>query len=145
VYDAFVGEGRTFFHGHSFTGNQLGCAVALASLDLFEEDRLVERVAEKSRALAGLLAPIAELDHVGEVRQLGFMTGIELVRDRATKEPFNWKLAVGRHVCRRARDLGLVTRPLGDVVTFLPPLATPESDLEEMTAILRRAIDEATR
>jgi lysine--8-amino-7-oxononanoate aminotransferase len=145
IYDAFWGdfdELKTFFHGHSYTGNQLGCAVALASLDLFESDDLVARVAEKSRLLAELLAATAELEHVGEVRQRGFMVGIELVRDRKTKEPFDWALGAGRHVCRRARDLGLITRPLGDVVTFMPPLATAEDDLEAMTAILHRAIAE---
>jgi lysine--8-amino-7-oxononanoate aminotransferase len=148
IYEAFWGdheELKTFFHGHSYTGNQLGCAVALASLDLFEADDLVARVAEKSVLLAALLARIAELEHVGEVRQCGFMTGIELVRDRDTKESFDWTLGVGRRVCRRARELGLITRPLGDVVTLLPPLATSEDDLEQMTTILFRAIDEGTR
>src|SRR5439155_4294532 len=101
-----------FFHGHSYTGNQLGCAVALASLDLFEQDRLVESVADKSRTLGELLGPIGELDHVGEVRQAGFMVGIELVADRATKEAFDWRLGTGYSVCRRARELGMVTRPL---------------------------------
>src|SRR4029077_6456192 len=89
IYDVFwgdYGELKTFFHGHSFTGNQLGCAVAAASLDLFARDALVDRVAEKSRLLADLLAPIAELEHVGEVRQLGFMVGIELGTDSQTQE-----------------------------------------------------------
>jgi len=147
IYDVFWGgfeERRTFFHGHSYTGNQLGCAVALASLDLFEQERLVEHVAEKSRTLAELLAPISELEHVGEVRQAGFMVGIELVADRPTKEPFDWRLATGYKACRRARELGMITRPLGDVVTFLPPLATDEDDLAAMTAILRQAIEEST-
>jgi lysine--8-amino-7-oxononanoate aminotransferase len=147
IYDVFWGdfaELKTFFHGHSYTGNQLGCAVALAGLDLFEDDRLVERVAEKSVTLAELLAPAAGLSHVGEVRQLGFMVGIELVADRATKEPYDWMLATGARVCRRARELGLITRPLGDVVTFLPPLAATEDDLEAMTAILLRALRETT-
>ncbi len=147
IYDAFWGdfaERRTFFHGHSYTGNQLGCAVALASLDLFERERLVERVAASSVRLAELLAPAAELEHVGVVRQLGFMVGIELVADRATKEPFDWTLATGARVCRRARELGLVTRPLGDVVTLLPPLATGESDLEAMAAILLQALRDVT-
>ena len=145
IYDVFWGdfaELRTFFHGHSYTGNQLGCAVALASLDLFERDNLVERVTAKSEVLAELIAPAAELDHVGEVRQLGFMVGIELVADRQSKEPYEWTLATGARVCRRARELGLITRPLGDVVTFLPPLATSEEDLEAMTAILLRALRE---
>jgi adenosylmethionine-8-amino-7-oxononanoate aminotransferase len=147
IYDVFWGdfaELKTFFHGHSYTGNQLGCAVALAGLDLFEDDRLVGRVAEKSVRLAELLAPAAGLSHVGEVRQLGFMVGIELVADRATKEPYDWTLATGARVCRRARELGLITRPLGDVVTFLPPLAATEDDLEAMTAILLRALREVT-
>lgn len=146
IYEVFWGdfsERRTFFHGHSYTGNQLGCAVALASLELLERERLVEQVAEKSRLLRDLLTPIGELEHVGEVRQCGFMVGIELVADRETKELFDWTLATGARVCRRALDLGLVTRPLGDVVTFLPPLATSEADLEAMTAILRRAIEDA--
>ena len=147
IYDAFWGdfaELRTFFHGHSYTGNQLGCAVALASLDLLERDRVVEHVAEKSRLLSELLRPAAELAHVGDVRQLGFMVGIELVADRATKEPLDWTLATGARVCRRARELGLVTRPLGDIVTFLPPLVTGEADLEAMTAILVSALRETT-
>jgi lysine--8-amino-7-oxononanoate aminotransferase len=147
IYEAFWGgheELRTFFHGHSYTGNQLGCAVALASLDLFGRDGLVERVAERSRLLADLLAPIGGLEHVGEIRRCGFMVGIELVRDRAAKEPFDWTLQTGHRVCRRARELGMVTRPLGDVVTFLPPLATPDEDLEAMTSILQRAIAETT-
>jgi adenosylmethionine---8-amino-7-oxononanoate aminotransferase len=148
IYDAFWGghgEQKTFFHGHSYSGNQLGCAVALASLDLFEADDVVAGVRAKSVRLAELLAPIAELEHVGEVRQLGFMVGVELVRDRARKEPFDWRLATGARVCRRARELGLVTRPLGDVVTLLPPLVTSETDLEEMAGILHRAIDDGTR
>ena len=148
IYDVFWGdhhELKTFFHGHSYTGNQLGCAVALASLDLFERDDLVRRVAERSAFLAELLAPIGELEHVGEVRQRGVMVGIELVRDRATKDPFDSSLTTGRRVCARARELGMVTRPLGDVVTFMPPLATDEDDLESMTAILQRAIDDGTR
>ncbi len=147
IYEVFLGdfaERRTFFHGHSYTGNQLGCAVALASLELFEREGTVEHVAETSRLLAELLAPTGELPHVGEVRQCGFMVGIELVADRETKEPFDWELATGHQVCRRARELGLITRPLGDVVTLLPPLATEESDLETMTAILHRAISEVT-
>ena len=147
IYDVFWGdfaELRTFFHGHSYTGNQLGCAVALAGLDIFERDDVVAQTAAKSVTLAELLSPAAELAHVGEVRQLGFMVGIELVADRTTKEPYEWTLATGARVCRRARELGLITRPLGDVVTFLPPLAASTDDLEAMTAILLRALREVT-
>jgi adenosylmethionine-8-amino-7-oxononanoate transaminase len=147
IYDAFLGEHadlRTFFHGHSYTGNQLACAVALASLDLFERDRVVERVRESAQLASPHLSRIAALPHVGEVRQKGLMVGIELVADRASKEPFDWTLATGASVCRRARELGMITRPLGDVVTFLPPLATEPEDLEAMLAILEQAVAEST-
>jgi adenosylmethionine-8-amino-7-oxononanoate transaminase len=147
IYDVFWGdfdERRTFFHGHSYTGNQLGCAAALASLDLFERDGLVERVAAAAPRLGELLAPLREIAHVGDVRQVGFMVGVELVADRESREPIDWRLATGARVCRRARELGLVTRPLGDVVTLLPPLATPDDDLEAMASILVRAVREVT-
>ena len=147
IYDAFWGdfeEQRTFFHGHSYTGNQLGCAVALASLDLFEREGLVARVEQASRILGELLSPIAGLAHVGELRQCGFLVGIELVRDRQTKEPFDWRRAMGARVCRRARELGLVTRPLGDVVTLVPPLTSSNDDLAAMTSMLGQAVREVT-
>ncbi len=147
IYEAFLGdfeEQRTFFHGHSYAGNQLGCAVALASLGLFERERLVERVGRSAEALAGPLAEVAALPHVGEVRQRGLLVGVELVRDRETKEPFDWRVGTGARVCRRARELGLLTRPLGDVVTLVPPLAAEEADLRAMVEILAAAIREVT-
>ncbi len=147
IYDAFLGEHadmKTFFHGHSFTGNQLGCAVALASLDLFESDRLVERVQASAALVADLLKPVAELAHVGDVRQRGLMVGIELVEDRETKTGYPWERATGARVCRRARDLGMITRPLGDVVVFMPPLITSGEDLAEMAGILHKSIMQVT-
>jgi adenosylmethionine-8-amino-7-oxononanoate aminotransferase len=145
IYEAFLGdheEAKTFYHGHSYTGNQLACAAAIASLDLFERGRLVEHVAGSADLAAARLARIAELTHVGEVRQRGLMIGVELVADRGTREPFDWTLAMGARVCRRARELGMITRPLGDVVTFVPPLAVGRDDLEAMLAILAQAIEE---
>ncbi len=147
IYDAFYGEAaelKALYHGHSFTGNQLGCAVALASLDLFERDGLLRRVQESSRLVARRLEQVAALPHVGEVRQRGLMVGIELVADRATKEPFDWHERTGQRVCARARELGMITRPLGDVVVFLPPLASEPDDLEAMLAILHQAIADVT-
>jgi lysine--8-amino-7-oxononanoate aminotransferase len=138
IYDAFYGEFaelKALYHGHSFTGNQLGCAVALASLDLFEQDRLVERVRESSRLVARLLDPVADLPAVGEVRQRGLMVGIELIAD-------DWRDRTGQRVCACARELGLLTRPLGDVVVFMPPLVSERDDLEAMVAILHDAIAE---
>ncbi len=147
IYDAFYedfAELKALYHGHSFTGNQLGCAVALASLDLFERDRIVRRVQESSRLVARRLEQVAALLHVGDVRQRGLMVGIELVADRATKAPFDWQDGMGLRVCTRARELGMITRPLGDVVVFLPPLATEPDDLEAMLAILQQAIADVT-
>jgi adenosylmethionine-8-amino-7-oxononanoate transaminase len=147
IYGAFWGEHeerKAFFHGHSFTGNQLGCAVALASLDLFESGRLVEKVQVSAARAADCLKPLAELPHVGEVRQRGLMVGIELVEDRESKRSYPWEQATGARVCRRARDLGMITRPLGDVVVFMPPLVTPAEELAEMASILYDSIRDVT-
>jgi adenosylmethionine-8-amino-7-oxononanoate aminotransferase len=148
VYDAFYGdfaELKQFFHGHSFTGNQLGCAVALASLDLFERDSLLARVQDSSRFLARRLQAVAALPYVGDVRRCGLMIGVELVADRESKEPFDWRERMGHRVCQRARELGLLTRPLGDVVVLMPPLAAEHDDLEAMVGILELAIMDVTR
>jgi adenosylmethionine-8-amino-7-oxononanoate transaminase len=147
IYDAFYGdftELKALYHGHSFTGNQLGCAVALASLDLFERDQLVAHVQNSSRLVTRGLEHVAALPHVGNVRQCGLMVGIELVADRATKEPFDWRERTGRRVCARARELGMITRPLGDVVVFMPPLASEREDLDAMLSILTQAISDVT-
>ncbi|SFS31068.1 adenosylmethionine--8-amino-7-oxononanoate transaminase [Marininema halotolerans] len=147
IYDAFLGnhaEGKTFFHGHSYTGNQLGCAAALASLDLYEKENRIGHVQALDAWLGQLLSETAQLPHVGEVRRLGWMVGIELVQDRETKESYPWKEAMGAKVCRYARELGMLTRPLGDVITFLPPLVSSKEELQAMVSILNQAIREVT-
>lgn len=147
IYAAFWGEeieGKTFYHGHSYTGNPLGCAVALANLELMEKRKLLEHVRRLSVRVEARLSDFRELPYVGDVRQAGLMIGIEIVRDRATKAPFPPEVRIGRKIVARARDLGLLTRPLGDVIVFMPPLATPEAALEAMMDILYRAIAEVT-
>ncbi|SDY79703.1 adenosylmethionine--8-amino-7-oxononanoate transaminase [Thermoactinomyces sp. DSM 45892] len=147
VYDAFYGdhaEGKTFFHGHSYTGNQLGCSVALASLKLYEREHVVEHVQEVSRLLSVWLKEFEMLSHVGDVRQLGLIVGIELVRDKERKEPYAFEEAIGVRVCRRAKELGLITRPLDSVITLIPPLITTKEELREMLTILYQAISEVT-
>ncbi|MDQ0247120.1 adenosylmethionine-8-amino-7-oxononanoate aminotransferase [Bacillus fengqiuensis] len=147
VYNAFLGEyeeQKTFFHGHSYTGNPLGCAAALANLELFEKTSLVDEVASKSMYLEKRLKEFYELKHVGDVRQKGFMAGIELVKDKETKEPFEWKERVGVLVCRRTRELGMLLRPLGNVIVFMPPLASTIEELDEMLSILHQAIYDIT-
>lgn len=147
IYDAFYAdyeEQKTFFHGHSFTGNPLGCAVALANLRLMEERNLVAEVARKAEHLSELLQPLAREPQVGEIRQKGLMVGIELVRDKDTKEPYHWNERIGVRVCKIAREKGLLTRPLGNVIVLIPPLVSTREELSDMVSILFESIAEVT-
>jgi adenosylmethionine-8-amino-7-oxononanoate aminotransferase len=129
VFRAFTGppeQGRAFYHGHTYTGNPLGAAVALASLGLLE-GRVLAHLPRKAAQLRAGLERIAGLRCVGEVRQCGLMAGIELVADRATKAPFSAAKRVGARACRLARERGVLLRPLGDVVVVMPPLSIDES------------------
>jgi adenosylmethionine---8-amino-7-oxononanoate aminotransferase len=126
IFDAFLGEpseGKTFFHGHTYTGNALACAAALASLDLFEKNNLLAQVREKSLALAKLLDPLRSLPQVVEIRQKGFMVGIQLKSDD------NPRRRRGAEVCLNIRKHGVILRPLGDVIVVMPPLAMGIDDL----------------
>jgi len=145
IYEAFYGdytEMKTFFHGHSYTGNQLGCAAALANLAIFEKEGLVQQAARKAEYIKNLLVEINELPHVGEIRQLGLMCGIEIVKDKAKKEFFLSEERTAYRTTLRMRELGLLTRPLSDVIVFMPPLASSYEELAEMAAIMKRAIAE---
>lgn len=147
VYNAFYAdyqEQKTFFHGHSFTGNPLGCAVALASLKLFEERSIIEGVRAKAAFVEHKLADLKDRPHVGEIRQKGLMIGIELVRDKASREPYDWAERVGVRASLRARELGMLTRPLGNVMVFIPPLVSTEAELDAMTDILAESIVSVT-
>ncbi len=126
VYNAFLGPasaGRTFYHGHTYTGNPLGAAVALASLDLLEAETGLPALPAKIERLGHHLDRVRNLPHVGNVRQKGLLAGIELVADRATKKPFPPARRTGAAVCRMAREQGVLLRPLGDVIVVMPPLA----------------------
>lgn len=143
VYGAFLGryaELKTFFHGHTFTGNPLACAVALKSLELFESDRLLEMLQPKIARLKERLAEFARLPHVGDVRQCGLAAGIELVEDKDTKQAYPWELKTGVRVCQEARKLGIFSRPLGNTVVVFPPLAITPDELELLLDGLERAI-----
>ncbi|TCK02510.1 adenosylmethionine--8-amino-7-oxononanoate transaminase [Phorcysia thermohydrogeniphila] len=147
VYEAFwggdYGSGKTFFHGHTFTGNPLGCAVALANLDLFEKKGYPESLKPKIDYLyRKLYEELSELKHVGDIRGKGFMVGIELVKDKKTKEGFSWKDDVGRRVSRRIVEKGVFTRPLGPVLVIMPPLAISEEEIDFMVKTYRDAIVE---
>jgi len=145
VYDAFLGEFhefKTFFHGHTFTGNPLAAAAALASLDIFEKDAVLENLASKIDLLSERLRELAAHPHVGDIRQRGFMVGIELVKDKATKEPFALPRRTGHRVILAARKLGAILRPLGDTIILMPPLCISQAELGELCRIAFEAIDQ---
>jgi adenosylmethionine-8-amino-7-oxononanoate aminotransferase len=126
-------EFATFFHGHTYTGNPLACAAGLASLDVFANERTLENVAARATALAARLArEVAPLAHVGDVRQRGLMVGIELVADRAKRSSYAPRERMGHRVCLRAREHGVIIRPLGDVVVLMPPLAIRPAELDHL-------------
>jgi adenosylmethionine-8-amino-7-oxononanoate aminotransferase len=148
VYGTFMGEYselKTFFHGHTFTGNPLACAVALRSLDLFESDGLLEALQPKIARLSERLQGFSSLSHVGDVRQCGMAAGIELVEDKATKRSYPWEEKTGIRVCREARKLGIFSRPLGNTIVIYPPLAISPDELELLMDGLEQAIRSVTR
>jgi len=148
VYDAFLGEFnefKTLFHGHTYSGNPLAAAVSLASLDIFEKDRVLEKLIPKIEALGERLGQMAAHPHVGDVRQRGFMVGLELVADKDTGEPFPLARRTGHRVTLEARKLGAIVRPLGDVLILMPPLCISMDELRELLNITGEAIDLGTR
>ena len=143
IFQGFLGDYssfRTFFHGHTYTGNPLACAAALANLDVFERDGTLEAIQGKIKFLERGLERFYELSHVGDVRQCGLMVGIELVRDRESKEPYPPEEKVGLMVTLEARRRGLIFRPLGNVMVLMPPLVASEGELEGMMEILYESI-----
>jgi adenosylmethionine-8-amino-7-oxononanoate aminotransferase len=148
IFDAFLGhpsEGKTFYHGHTYTGNALACAAANASLDLFARNDLLTHVNEVSDSIGGsdtFTECLVKHPHVGQFRRRGFMMGIELVEDPATRRPFDPKRRVGAEVCRRLRTRGIILRPLGDVVVMMPPLAMPAADISRILhSVLEESVD----
>jgi adenosylmethionine-8-amino-7-oxononanoate aminotransferase len=132
VYSAFLGtptSGRTLFHGHTYTGNQLCCAAALANLALFEEQAVVEVAAARALDLSARLEALDGMAHVGEIRQRGLMAGIELVSVRETREPFAAERREAWNLCLRLRERGILIRPLGDVLVLMPPLSIRPDEL----------------
>ena len=144
IYNAFLGkyeEFKTFFHGHSYTGNPLGCAVALANLAVFRKEKTLTKLRPKITELKQLMRSLAKLPHVGEIRQQGFMVGIELVKDRTTKEVFPLEARIGHRVAAEARLRGLLIRPLGHIIVLMPPLSLSLRELKRMVDILRDSIE----
>ena len=145
VYEAFLGDAnRTFFHGHTYTGNALACAAGLASLGIFEKEDVLARIGQLAERIAGLLEPVGKMPHVGEVRQKGLMVGVELVADRETRRAYGSDERRARRACVAARKHGVWVRPLGDVVVLMPPYCISDESLERLVAGVREGIAEAT-
>jgi adenosylmethionine-8-amino-7-oxononanoate aminotransferase len=143
IYRTFLGDHRdlrTFFHGHTYTGNPLACAAAAANIDLFRKEKTLQRLQPKIKLLAKGLAELRKLAHVGEVRQKGFMVGIELVKNRLAKEPYLLDEKIGIRVVQECRKNGLIIRPLGNVIVLMPPLSMSQQELKRMLDIVHAAI-----
>jgi adenosylmethionine-8-amino-7-oxononanoate aminotransferase len=145
IFEAFLGnyeESKTFFHGHTFGGNPLGAAAALASLDIFKKDRVLEQLPVKAAHLRESLTSLEEHPYVGEIRQRGLITAIELVQDRATKSAFDWKQRYGHRICKIATERGVWLRPLGDVIVIMPPLSISGSEIDLLGQTLSKAVED---
>jgi adenosylmethionine-8-amino-7-oxononanoate aminotransferase len=147
IFSAFLAPthaSRQFFHGHSYSGNALGCAAALANLEIFEREDVLGRVARTSARLGLRLEELRARACVGDIRRRGLIAGVELVRDRATREPFDPLDRVGHLVCIAMRKHGILLRPLGDTVVVMPPLSVNEAEVDAIVDALSLSISEVT-
>jgi adenosylmethionine-8-amino-7-oxononanoate aminotransferase len=143
IYEAFLGEAheeKTFFHGHSYTGNPLGCAAALANLAIFKTERTLTKLQRRIPQFRTILESLAEDPWVGDIRQCGYMVGIELVQDKHQKTLFPVADRLGQKITMTARTLGLLVRPIGTIMILMPPLSATMKELHQMVAILKLAI-----
>ncbi|MFC5695000.1 adenosylmethionine--8-amino-7-oxononanoate transaminase [Pseudomonas sp. GCM10022186] len=148
VYQGFYDDYQTlraFLHSHTYTGNPLACAAALATLDIFEEDRVIEANRKLAARMATATAHLADHPNVAEVRQTGMVLAIEMVRDKAGKTPYPWQERRGLKVFQHALERGALLRPLGNVVYFLPPYVITEEQIDFLATVASEGIDIATR
>lgn len=140
-YDSF----QAFFHGHTYTGNPLGCAVALANLDVFEKERVLDRVEGRARQMSRRLAEKCEpLAHVGDVRQWGLMVGLEIVRNRDDRSPYEVCSKMMNRIILDTRKRGVIIRPLGNVVILMPPLSVSEAEVDTLVTVVADSIRQCT-
>ena len=143
IFDAFAVSGdihKTFYHGHTYTGNALGCAAAIASLELFEENKILEAMPEKIKLIADYFERFRELPYVGDCRQCGMVGGIELAADQATKQPFDSAQKIGAKVCAAMRPKGAMMRPLGDVIVLMPAVGMDVETLRKLLDIVEETL-----
>jgi len=147
IFNGFLGEYsefKSFFHGHTYTGNPIACAAALANLQIFREERTLQRLQSKIRYLSDRLKTFWRLEHVGDIRQAGFMVGIELVHDKEHRTPYPTDARVGHRAILEARKRGVILRPLGDVIVLMPPLSITKTQLRELLDVTYESIQEVT-
>ncbi len=147
IYNAFYGEYKdlkTFFHGHTYTGNPLACAAAIANIGLFKKERTLQKLQPKIKYMTKRLKEFEILNHVGDIRQKGFMVGIELVKDKGTKEPYLLEEKIGIKVIKEARKHGLIIRPLGNVIVLMPPLSIKMEELKRLLEVVYISIKTVT-
>jgi adenosylmethionine-8-amino-7-oxononanoate aminotransferase len=143
-YDEYVNQ-RAFLHSHSYTGNALACSAALASLDLFERDNTLFHNRELSAEMAAATASLIDHPHVAEVRQTGMILAIEMVKDKRSRQPYPWQERRGLHVYRHGLTRGVLLRPLGNVIYFMPPYIITPDEIRLMAAVAMEGIDLATQ
>ena len=137
-----LAEYKTFYHGHSYTGNPLACAAGVAGLELFEKDDVIENLPPKMAVIAEHIQKMNTMKYVGNARQCGMLAGIELMHDKNLKIPFDSTLLMAGGICQTARKYGLIVRNIGDVIIFMPPLVSTVQQIEEMLSILEQAMQE---
>jgi len=148
IFAAFLGEYKefkSFFHGHTYTGNPLGCAAALASLKLFESEKILDRMQPSIEYIRQRLEKeFLPLDHVADIRQWGFMVGIELTEDKQNRRGYPVEKRIGHKVILEARRRGVIVRPLGDVIILMPPLTMEKEELETLFDVVYESIKTVT-
>lgn len=148
IFEAFLGEYenfKTFFHGHTYTANPLACRAALANLELFRKNKVIEKLGPKIERMKKRLKGFYELPVVGDIRQVGMMAGIELVKDRKTQAVFPWKEKIGIRVIQKAREKGVILRPLGPVIVLMPPLVISMKELDFLLDVTYESIEEVAK
>jgi len=147
VYNTFLADYKdfkAFFHGHTYSANPLACAVALANLEIFEKEKTLEKLQPKIGLLTAELWKMRPLEHVGDIRQTGFMVGIELIKDKRTKESYPLAEKRGFRVCLEARKHGVMLRPLGNVIVLMPPLSITREEIRKLCHVVSYCIRETT-
>ncbi len=145
IYEGFVADyksQKTFFHGHTYTGNPIACAAALANIRVFKEEETLIKLQKKIKFLEEQLSTLRGFPFVGDIRQKGMMAGVELVENIAIKKPFDWEEKVGVRICQKVRERGIILRPLGNVVVLMPPLSITEAEIKYLVDSIKWSIKE---